>query len=106
MKRLSDRQAYEMAKREREAVEKADREQAGSAENRREQWWHLMPIQERQRAVSLAGLDKNRAILPLATFTDAERTQVRLAIEAHVHRMGLIAQALHARNTPIHGYLH
>lgn len=96
MKRLSARQAVEMA----------NLDQAGSAENRREQWWHLMPVLDRQRAMSLAGLDKDRAILPLATFTDAERTQLRLAIEAHVHRMGLIAQALHARNTNVHGYLH
>lgn len=96
MKRLSSRQAVEMA----------NLEQAGSAENRREQWWHLMPVLDRQRAMSLAGLDQSRAILPLATFTDVERTQLRLAIEAHVHRMGLIAQALQPRNTNIHGYLH
>lgn len=96
MKRISDREALQMA----------NLEQAGSAENRREQWWHLMPVVERQRAMSLAGFDKARAILPLTTFTDAERTSLRLAIEAHVHRMGLIAQALQPRNTNIHGYLH
>ena len=96
MKRLSNREAARMA-----ALDTA-----GDAENRREQWWHLMPVLDRQRAMSLAGLDQGRAILPLATFTDAERTALRLAIEAHVHRMGLIAQALHARNTNVHGYLH
>lgn len=89
-----------------EAAALARLETIGDAENRREDWWHLMPVVERQRAMSLAGLDKARAIMPLATFTDAERKKMRLALDAHVQSMTLIMQALHPRNTNVHGYLH
>jgi hypothetical protein len=89
-----------------EAAVLARLDTAGDAENRREHWWHLMPARDRGRALQLAGLDKDRAINPLATFTDAEREKIRRAVDTHVHNMGLILHALQARNTNIHGYLH
>lgn len=78
----------------------------GSAETNREQWWNMLPLQERERAVSIAGIPRERAAWPLSTFSDAERERVRLAISRHVGQMEVIAQCMAAHNTNRAGYLH
>jgi hypothetical protein len=89
-----------------EAAALARQDGAGSAEMNREQWWHMLPLIDRQRAVGLAGMPKERASMPLATFTDAERERVRVVIARHVATMELVAQCMQAHNTTVQGYLH
>jgi hypothetical protein len=84
----------------------APQDAAGAAEMSREQWWHMLPLRDRQRAVSVAGLATERAAMPLATFTDAERERVRAAISCHVTKMEIIAKCMAASNTNANGYLH
>jgi hypothetical protein len=79
---------------------------AGAAEMNREQWWHMLPMRERVRALSVSGIDPKRAALPLATFTDTERERVRLALSGHITQMQLICQCMAAHNTDTNGYLH
>jgi DNA-binding CsgD family transcriptional regulator len=79
---------------------------AGAAEMNREQWWHMLPLRERQRALSVAGVQPERAAQPLATFTDTERERVRLALSGHIAQMQLVAQCMAAHNTNVQGYLH
>ena len=79
---------------------------AGAAELNREQWWHILPMRERQRALSVAGIQADRAAMPLATFTDAERERVRLALSGHIAQMQLVAQCMAAHNTTVEGWLH
>lgn len=79
---------------------------AGSAEMNREQWWHMLPMRERERALSVAGINPARAAQPLATFTDTERERVRLCIGAHIAQMQLVAQVMAAHNTNVAGLLH
>lgn len=66
----------------------------------------MLPLVERQRAVSVAGLDKARAIMPVASFSDAERARIRFALEAHMMNMGLILRCMAPSNTNEHGFLH
>ena len=89
-----------------EAAALATQDAAGAAETARETMWHLLPLRDRQRALSVAGLPVERAAMPMATFTDAERERVRGAIAVHVTRMELAAQCMHASNTNVQGYLH
>lgn len=79
---------------------------AGAAELNREQWWHMLPLRERQRALGVAGIQPDRAAMPLATFTDAERERVRLAVSGHVAQMEMIVRCMAAHNTNVQGYLH
>lgn len=72
----------------------------------REQWWHMLPVAARRAALMIAGLDPERAVNPVATFTNEERARVRAAIFAHVEKMELIAQCMHASNTLPNGFLH
>jgi hypothetical protein len=90
----------------REAAALARLDDVGAAEMNREQWWHMLPIRERQRALSVAGIQPDRAALPLSTFTDAERERVRLALSGHIAQMQLVAQCMAAHNTNRAGYLH
>jgi hypothetical protein len=89
-----------------EAAALARLDTVGAAEMNREHWWHMLPIRERERAMGVAGLARERAAMPLATFTDAERARVRSAIQSHVMNMELIAQCMHAHNTNVQGWLH
>ena len=89
-----------------EAAALARLDDAGSAEMNREQWWHMLPLRDRQRAVSVAGMPIERASLPLATFNDADRERVRIALARHVTEMEMIAQCMAASNTNVQGYLH
>jgi hypothetical protein len=79
---------------------------AGAAEMNREEWWHVLPLRERQRALSVAGIQPDRACQPLATFTDAERERVRLALSGHIAQMQLVAQCMAAHNTSVEGWMH
>lgn len=78
----------------------------GTAETARWHMWECISLVDRQRAVGVAGLPKERAIGPLASFTDDERARVRAALAAHVARMEFIAQCMAASNTTPQGYLH
>jgi hypothetical protein len=89
-----------------EAAALARLDDVGAAEMNREQWWHMLPARERERAVGVAGMPKERAYLPLATFNDQDRERVRLAIATHIAQMQLIAQCMAAHNTTVQGYLH
>lgn len=90
----------------REAAALARQDGAGAAEMNREQWWHMLPVQERRRALGLARIDPERAVQPLSTFSDAERERVRAAIHAHVTNMELLARCMCASNTNVNGWLH
>lgn len=72
----------------------------------REDWWHRLPLKERERAMGVAGLQRERAVLPLATFSDAERARVRSALGWHIAQMELIVRCMAASNTNVNGYLH
>jgi len=76
------------------------------AELHREEWWARIALQDRQRALSVAGIQPARAIQPLAAFTDRERQTIWLALAAHVSRMEIIQQCMRAHNTTREGYLH
>ena len=89
-----------------EAAALARQDDVGAAEMNREQWWHMLPLIERERAVGVAGMPRERARLPLATFNDQDRERIRLAVAAHVAQMGLIVQCMAAHNTTRAGYLH
>jgi hypothetical protein len=89
-----------------EAAALARQDEVGAAEMNREQWWHMLPLRERQRAVAVAGMPVERAALPLATFNDADRERVRLALAMHVTQMELIVQCLAPSNTNAQGWLH
>lgn len=89
-----------------EAAALARVEDVGAAEMNREQWWHMLPLVERERAVGVAGMPRERAHLPLATFNDQDRERVRLALAAHIAQMGVIVQCMAAQNTNRAGYLH
>lgn len=89
-----------------EAAALAQTDPIGAAELNREQWWHMLPLRERKRALTVAGLDPKRAVQPMATFNDDERALVRATIQTHVTHMQLIAQCMCAHNTNVHGFLH
>lgn len=89
---------------ERAALAHADT--IGAAETNREEWWHRIALRDRQRAVGVAGLPKERASDPIASFSDAERAHMRAALGVHVMQMELIAKCFNASNTNTFGYLH
>lgn len=77
-----------------------------SAEQTRWSLWEAVSLVDRQRAVGVAGLEKHRASMPLASFTNEERTRVAFALAVHCSRMEMIAKLMQANNTNIAGYLH
>jgi len=87
---------------------KAQRRQPApvSAETNREDWWHMLPLRERERAIGVAGLARERAAMPLATFSDIERERVRLAIQCHLTQMEMVMRCMAASNTNVQGMLH
>lgn len=89
-----------------EAADLARLDDVGAAEMNREQWWHMLPMRERQRALSVAGINPARATNPVATFSDDERALIRAAIQNHVTMMELIGRCMCASNTNVHGFLH
>ena len=89
-----------------EAVALARLDEAGAAEMNREDWWHMVPIVQRERAVGVAGMPRERAHMPLSSFNDQDRERVRLAIAAHIGQMEFIACCMAAHNTNRAGYLH
>jgi hypothetical protein len=89
-----------------EAAALANLDAVGAAEMNREQWWHMLPLHDRERAVGVAGMPRERALLPLATFNDADRERVRLALAAHIGQMEMIARCMAAHNTNRQGWLH
>lgn len=68
--------------------------------------WEAVSLVDRQRAVGVAGLPKERASDPLAAFTDDERARIRVALYNHVARMEFIMQCMNASNTSAQGWLH
>lgn len=91
---------------QREAAALAALDDVGTAETNRETIWHLMAIQDRERAMGVAGLTREQAHWPLAKFSEAERERVRLAISVHVSRMELIAQCMAPAWSTATGWLH
>jgi len=89
-----------------EAAALARQDAAGAAEMNREHWWHMLNLRDRERAMALAGMPKERASLPLATFNDADRERVRLALSTHMAQMELITRCMAAHNTNVAGWLH
>lgn len=77
-----------------------------AAEKNRADWWQILDLFDRQRALCVAGLQKKRAADPLASFSDAERARIKAAIALHVSRMELIARCFEASNTNVDGLLH
>jgi hypothetical protein len=77
-----------------------------SAEQSRWAMWEAISLVERQRALSLAGMDKARAVKPLASFTNEERQRVCHAIGNHIATMEVVAKIMVMAQTNIHGYLH
>lgn len=90
----------------REIAMLANLDNAGQAETHRESWWHMMSITDRERAVGVAGLTREKAHMPLAAFSNVERERIRLALQAHIARMESIVQCMAAHNTNVHGLLH
>lgn len=89
-----------------EAAVLSKAETIANAEQTRWAAWEAVSLVDRQRAVGVAGLPKARASDPIATFTDAERAQIRAALYNHVARMEFIMQCMNASNTNGMGWLH
>lgn len=87
------------AKREAERAEKL----ASDPEMVREHMWHVLPLIERMRAVRLAGLEGKRARDPLASFSDAERLQIRHSVERHISAMAVLVQCVRAHDSDCYG---
>jgi hypothetical protein len=68
--------------------------------------WEAVSPTDRLRAIGVAGLPRERASAPAASFTDAERAQIRTALAAHIARMQFVIQCMNGSNTTRQGYLH
>lgn len=77
-----------------EATVLADLDDIGQAETMREHVWHMLPLQERERAMGVAGLTREQAHWPMAQFSEGDRERVRLAVTRHVMNMDLIVQCM------------
>jgi hypothetical protein len=77
-----------------------------AAEQNRADWWQVIDIRDRQHALDVARLSKDRATDPIAAFSDDERARIRMAISVHVSRMTFVAKCFEASNTNVNGYLH
>lgn len=77
-----------------------------NAEQTRWALWEAISLVERQRALSLSGMDKARAVQPLASFTNQERQHIACAIASHVTRMEVLAKIMVMAQTNLQGYLH
>lgn len=89
-----------------EAAALVDLDNVGQAETNREHWWHMMSLQDRERAMGVAGLTREHAHWPLAKFSEAERERVRLAIATHISRMELVARCMAPAWSTVNGWLH
>jgi hypothetical protein len=68
--------------------------------------WEAVSPNDRLRAIGVAGLPRERASDPAASFTDAERAQIRMALSVHIGRMQFVIECMNGSNTTRHGYLH
>lgn len=89
---------------ERAALERADT--IAEAELMRWAVWDSVSHIDRLRAIGVAGLPRERATDPAASFTEAEREKIRMALAAHIGRMQVIIQCMNGANTTRQGYLH
>ena len=90
----------------REAGVLANLDEVGQAETNREQWWHMLPLNERERAMGLAGLTREHAHWPIAKFSEADRERVRMAVARHVMSMELIARCMAPAWSTTTGWIH
>lgn len=84
----------------------AHAEEIGRCEENREALWAVIPLRDRERAVGVAGMKRERAGMPLATFTNAERAMVQMALSIHAGQMEQIAMCMEASTTKVRGWLH
>lgn len=91
-------------RKERAALENADT--IADAEVTRWAAWEAISPTDRMRAVGVAGLPRERASDPIASFTDAERATIRAALAVHISTMEFIIKCMNASNTNRLGYLH
>ena len=91
----------------REAITLAAIDRAARVERNRAGMWEMLDLRDRQRAVGVAGLARERASEPLEAFTDAERHMIRIAIARHLGQMELIATCMAGGAfSPTGGLLH
>lgn len=76
------------------------------AEVTRRAAWEAVSPTDRLRAIGVAGLPRERASAPAASFTDAERAQIRAALAVHITRMQFVIDCMNGSNTTRQGYLH
>ena len=72
-------------------------DRAARADRARSDLWPLVDLTARQRAMTVAGLPRERAADPLATFTQAERGRICAAISAHCAQLEFIGQCMSGR---------
>jgi hypothetical protein len=68
--------------------------------------WEAVSPNDRMRAIGVAGLPRERASDPAASFTEAERAQIRTALAVHIARMEFVIQCMNGSSTTRQGYLH
>lgn len=68
--------------------------------------WEAVSPTDRMRAIGVAGLPRERASDPAASFTDAERAQIRTALAVHITRMQFVIDCMNGSNSTRQGYLH
>jgi len=84
----------------------AHAEDIGRCEENRETLWAVIDIRDRERAVGVAGMKRERAAMPLSSFSDAERAQVAVALAVHASRMEAVAVCMQPAGTKVRGWLH
>ncbi len=84
----------------------AHAETVADAEVTRWAVWEAVSPNDRMRAIGVAGLPRERASDPIASFTDAERASIRAALAVHISRMEFVIQCMNGANTNRQGYLH
>jgi hypothetical protein len=89
-----------------EAASLAHADTIADAELTRWAAWEAVSPTDRLRAVGVAGLPRERASDPAASFTDGERAQMRTALAIHIARMQFVIDCMNASNTTRQGYLH
>jgi hypothetical protein len=87
-------------------VEPAKVDPVANAEATRWHLWEVVSLVDRQRAVGVAGMAKERASAPIASFSDAERERVRAALCVHIAQMEFIARCMAPAKTTLQGFLH
>ena len=81
-------------------------EEISEAETNRADWWTVIPLSDRLRAMGVAGLTKERASAPFASFTNGERELIRVSLSIHISRMETIMRCMNDSNTNAFGWLH